>query len=283
MSTWSGLAWRTLMLSTALAIGLASNAAAATPPSTPPVDGATISAISSGAESQGALGVYLDSAGQPVVVLPSARAKSLNAASLTVSGVTPRIQATDIDRNAKQGIHDDLVSLRTSIDSSYDYAFYFDLPTVTMIVQTNAPESSFANVVAKHPGHIRIDTGAKGGATYSRQADASSFWGGARTYSSGMAGGDHLCSTGFEAVRSGYIYMSTAGHCYVHYTNVYSGAGQLEGYVSCINYPKYDIEWIYGGSYSPVIYNGASGDDQAHVNVYGRNSLRDDQLFVQGR
>jgi hypothetical protein len=238
-----------------------------------------ISDINSVAMAHGALGVYLDSSGAPVVVVPSERMASLTAADMAPPGVSVRIQETDVTAATVQSLEDDLTAIRSKATS--DYAFYFDLKTSKEVVQTKSSGSEFAEIAAKYPGHVEIQAGATGGlaaAVYSdRMHDIARFWGGALV----NPPGGNLCTLGFEAHNGSYYYTSTAGHCYARGTKVYSGSGDYVGYVSGREYPTWDIEWIYGSRYSPVIYNGTvtqsgfpSGpriaDDLSHISVYGR-------------
>jgi hypothetical protein len=219
----------------------------------------------------GALGVYLDDSGAPVVVVPSAQMVSLTAADMAPPGVSVRIQTTDFSAAAKQGIHDDLLAMSSKATSSY--GFYFDLKTAKEVIQTKGSGDEFADVAAKYPGHVEIQAGATGGltyATYDRMHDSPAFYGGGLVSGTSPWGGGAICTNGFEAHSGSTIYMATAGHCFALGSSVNSGYPWYMGYVSGRDYPTWDIEWIYGGSYAPAIYNGLAGDNGSHINVYGR-------------
>lgn len=246
-----------------------------------PVAGASpvgIADISAVAMAHGALGVYLDSSGSTVVVVPSAQMASQAASDMAPPGASVRIQTTDLAVSAEQQMHDDLVAMSPQATASY--AIYFDLKTAKMVIQTKGTGEEFAGIAAKYRGHVEIQPGAKGGLTAApnRMADTPPYWGGA--YANPPGG--NLCTTGFTAHNGGYYYMATAGHCYSQGTNVYnSQTGAWLGYVSAQEYPAWDIEWIYGASYGAHIYNGtvtSSGwpsgtrvaNDSSYANVYGR-------------
>jgi hypothetical protein len=173
-------------------------------------------------------------------------------------------------------MHDDLIAVSSQATGSY--AIYFDLKTAKMVIQTEGTGKEFAGIAAKYRGHVEIQAGATGGLAYDRMHDAERFWGGA--FVNPPAG--NMCTAGFTAHNGSYYYMATAGHCYGLRTKVYSGSGDYLGYVSGREYPTWDIEWIYGSRYAPVIYNGTVtysdpwpsparvADDTSAINVYGR-------------
>jgi hypothetical protein len=136
----------------------------------------------------------------------------------------------------------------------------------TMVVQTDGPASTFANISSEYGSHVRVETGATGGETSGRQADTSPFWGGAKILSGGA------CSSGFLAKSGSTTYMATAGHCFAVGSSVTSGGGLAEGTVNLRDYPAYEAEFYAGKSYSPYIYNGVKGDDSAHVAILGRRT-----------
>lgn len=227
-----------------------------------------ISDISSVAMAHGALGVYLDDSGAPVVVVPSEQIASLTAAAMAPPGVSVRIQTTDFSAAAKKGIHDDLIAMSSKATSSY--GFYFDLKTAKEVIQTKGSGSEFAEVAAKFPGHVEIQAQATGGLTYDRIHDTERFWGGGFASGTSPWGGGEVCTVGFEAHNGSTYYMSSAGHCFALGSSVNSGYPAYMGYVSGRQYPTWDIEWIYGRSYAPIIFNGVAGDNSSHINVYGR-------------
>jgi hypothetical protein len=100
--------------------------------------------------------------------------------------------------------------------------------------------------------------------------DSPAFYGGGLVSGTSPWGGGAICTNGFEAHSGSTIYMATAGHCFALGSSVNSGYPWYMGYVSGRDYPTWDIEWIYGGSYAPAIYNGLAGDNGSHINVYGR-------------
>jgi hypothetical protein len=217
------------------------------------------------------LGVYVDSSGAPVVVMPSERMTALAASDVAPAGVSVRVQTTDFTAAQMKSIHDDLIALSTKVTASY--GFYFDIRTAKEVIQTKGPSSEFASIAARYPGHVEIQAKAGGGlsyATFDRNHDTSAFFGGGYISGASPWGGTSVCTTGFEAHNGSHYYLNTAGHCFSQGASISSGYPKYLGYVSSRQWPTWDIEWIYGASYSPQIYNGKAGDVGSHINVYGR-------------
>ena len=255
----------------ALAATVAGAPAVAADPNAP--DGVGLSKIEGVAESNGAHGIYVSS-GNVVVVVPADNAGRFpGALGASAQGVPILVQATDVSLDEVSSMREDLRSLRPSLPGNYSYGFYFDLPTATMIVQTNAPASYFTELANKYAGKMTVQSGGVGGLTYNRQGDAPAFWGGAAITGIGDSGGQELCSTGYIAKNSSRTYMVTAGHCFalgatIH-ASQYANTGYVEGTVTNRNFPMYEEELISGGSYSPNIYNGVKGDETSHAPIYG--------------
>jgi hypothetical protein len=218
---------------------------------------------------RGALGVYLDGAGNTVVVAPTTLGAT-QASDFAPPGATAvRLQATDFTPTAWQGLHDELIAFASQAKVSF--GFYLDLKTSKVVLQTEGAGTQFAPLMAKYPGRIDLQSGATGGQSANRGADTWRFWGGA--YSSGVNqyNENKACTTGFEAHSGSYYYLNSAGHCYKQGSTVRTGgSGASIGYVSSNQWPTWEIAWIYGSGYSPVIYNGLAGDNSSSANVYGR-------------
>jgi hypothetical protein len=251
-----------LVMALVVVPGATVSVAAAAGPSDGNIDMSGINAV---AIAHGALGVYLDSAGAPVVVIPSVGMKTLTTADLAPAGVLVRVQTADVTPAMVQGLELDLAAARSKVTG--DYAFYFDLRRSREVVQTQGSGREFAEISARYPGLLEVQDGATGGLskTYDRYHDTSPFLGGGYVQNSESA-----CSTGFEAHGGSFYYLNAAGHCFTQGRSVYSGSGAYLGYVSSRQFPTWEIEWIYGATYSPVIYNGSQGDVTSHINVYGR-------------
>jgi hypothetical protein len=265
---------RRAALSTALCLAMVFTCTPAVRAASPSsIDTAALSKVASIAEAHGAHGVYLDS-GAVVIVLPTAAANRFSLADVSGLGVSVRLQQTDVSVEEAASMRSDIVALKTQIGPKYSYGFFFDLRVARMVVETDAPASAFASIAAKYGDHVDIHGDGTAELDWSRQADESSFWGGAAINASNGNGGWEACSSGYPVSSSAQAYMVTAGHCfnlgYTVYANHYGGNGQVEGSVYARNYPYIEAELISGGSYSPTIYNGAQGDETSHVSIWGR-------------
>jgi hypothetical protein len=97
-----------------------------------------MSKLESIAAAKGALGVYLERSGTAVVVMPSSVAAGFTASDAAVAGAPVRVQQTDISGDSVLDMKKDLHSVGKTLPRASWYAFYLDLPTVRMVVQTNA-------------------------------------------------------------------------------------------------------------------------------------------------
>lgn len=213
------------------------------------------------ANAQGALGVYFRGT-SAVVVFPSDRSPSL--VPFASSSIPVEAQVADVTQDLLGQLKKDLVSLRATIAPDVSYSFFFDLPTATMLVQTDGTADDFATLLSRY-GHQLLVVSGSFGLSSGRQSDTSPFWGGARIVS-----GTNTCTSGFLAKSATTTYMSTAGHCFATGSVVKTPGGLTEGTVGLRDYPTYEAEFYSGGSYGPTIYSGATGDDSTHIQILGR-------------
>ena len=238
------------------------------------VSGSVMAKIEAIATRDGAHGIYLDKSGTVVIVTPRSRTSTVSALDTAQFGVPVRLQATDVTVDEVAEMDRDLLRFRAALPPAYAYAYYFDLATGRMLVQTDAPVGSFADISTKYLSHVDVQYGARVGLAYDRLGDGRAYWGGAAVNGTGDSGGTALCSTGYLVKNSSRTFMVTAGHCFTLNATVrankYAGTGLSEGTVKFRNYPWIDAELIGGDTYAPVIYSGVQGDQIASTTILGR-------------
>ena len=216
------------------------------------------------AAARGAVGTYVDGAtGELVALLPPSSGGGLNAAdassllaTASSAGLRSRVEPATIDRPTIDSIQATLASLRPSIPQTYTYASYFDPSQQKVVLQSNAPASSFATVIAEFGDRLEYVSGFT---LASRHSDSSPHWGGALIVGPALGQPGYLngCTTGFAVTYNRVGYMLTAGHCFAQGVSTYNGpglSGYYMGYVYWRAPATVDAELIGGSTYHGDIY-----------------------------
>jgi hypothetical protein len=197
--------------------------------------------------SRGALGVYVNEAGEFVVVVPSTGRSDFRITDAANVDLAVRVEARDIDQATIDAISKELEAIRPAI-KDYAYGFGFDPESGTVVLRSEAPESAFAAIEAAYPGKIAYRPGVFVAASMS--SDPQPHSGGAY-----VQGGGWACTSGFTLdFNAGGRYMVTAGHCFNDGTSTNMGTAWREAPA----WPYWDFELISGHTYRPYLYDSGA-------------------------
>lgn len=232
------------------------------PPSTPESGKDTLpfeedaKAVARFVEGAGALGQYYDEATATYRIRKPATGtgSDLNGRSTSELGILDIPVLVESSRTS----HDELAAVMSAIKThsknagGYAYGFFYRPKDDVVVLSTNAPRSSIATLLDRFPV-VRYEWG-KAGRT-SRQYDTPPHWGAAS-----ITNDVGICSSGFSVVTStGVRRMTTAGHCWHHYTaggpEFHSrGGGGTFGTIGTAPYPSRDLGFLSGSTYGAYIY-----------------------------
>ena len=202
------------------------------------------------AEADGALGMYVDEAtGEYVVVVPANGASRLAASNSSSLSIPVRVETRDIDAATIDQISLALEAVALKVNGQA-FGFGFDPESGKFVVQSEAPESAFADVEKAFPGRI-VFREARFEKT-SIDNDGQPHWGGAKV----AVSGGNACSSGFAMKfnATGKRYMITAGHCFTNGQSTNMGIAVREAEA----YPYWDFEFIKNHTVAGYVYDAAN-------------------------
>jgi len=218
----------------------------------------------------GALGIYLDTTKEElVIVLPSGANGQKLAADAGKIGLSVRVEHRDINAETVELVYGRLEEVYS--DPSLGggaYVFYFDPALGKIAVSGAAPARVFEALLGPFAKYVEYRQGDV--RRLSRHADTEPFWGGAEVRDN--AGSLYDCTTGFSVKNaSGTRFMTTAGHCFTLNEEVFSpGNGLRMGKITNrAAFPQKDMELIGTETYGTRIYVGGAAGGSLPVNGAG--------------
>lgn len=235
------------------------------------VDSSDLFVLRAAALADGALGIYLDRDGSPIVVLPSDRGSAL--VSLDAVEGSFKLTQLNIDTQTIQTMKSELRDLALTVKGNFNYAYFFSLQSGRMVIQMSSGPEPFAGIVARYGDLIELHADGEverlaGG----RFADATPFYGGASINGPKPGGGgNNVCTSAYPAKTQsgGFERMVTAGHGFGLNAQIKSASGNVVGVVSNRDFPLYDAELISNKDYFPRLYSGSLSNNGATKKIYG--------------